>query len=206
MPLSCDDAYSPCPGGQEVADSDSAASKDSSLPYQVDRSYVRIRSMEQPRRSTFPGFPEHCRLSHLWKPGTVIIDWRPCECRPASAARGGHLEVICGTPGCPERWQRPLHEAPWDPGSPPARTLAGCPGGSEKVPSCWNHRSSPANGPLTAMFGGWRYGLHMPLDVKNKVRIESELGALGPLKEAYGCPIAKYVQVIFVQQVSQVRV
>jgi hypothetical protein len=44
------------------------------------------------------------------EPGTVIIDWRPCECRTASAARGGHLEVICGTPGCSERWQRPRHE------------------------------------------------------------------------------------------------
>jgi hypothetical protein len=28
----------------------------------------------------------------------------------AATARGGHLEVMCGTPGCSERWQRPLHE------------------------------------------------------------------------------------------------
>src|SRR6266536_128189 len=80
--------------------------------------------MEQPGRSTFPGFPEQCRLGHPWKPGTVVIDWRPCECRTASAARGGHLEVGCGTPGCSERWQRPRHEPPRDPGPPPARTLS----------------------------------------------------------------------------------
>jgi hypothetical protein len=66
--------------------------------------------MAQASHSTFPGFPEQCRLGHPWKPGTVVIDWRPCECRPASAARGGHLEVICGAPGCSERWQRPQHE------------------------------------------------------------------------------------------------
>jgi hypothetical protein len=58
----------------------------------------------------WPGFPEQCRLGHQWKPGTVLITWRPCECETAAAARGGHIEVTCNEPGCSERWQRPLHE------------------------------------------------------------------------------------------------
>ena len=47
--------------------------------------------MEQPRRLTFPGFPEHCRLGHLWKPDTVVIDWRPCDCRHPQEA----LDTAC---------------------------------------------------------------------------------------------------------------
>jgi hypothetical protein len=58
----------------------------------------------------WPGFPEECRLGHQWKPGTVLITWRPCECEPAATTRGGHVEVTCNEPGCSERWQRPLHE------------------------------------------------------------------------------------------------
>ncbi len=76
----------------------------------LSRSIICLNTTMEQRRPAFPGFPEQCRLGHPWKPGTVAIDWRPCECRTASAARGGHIEVRCGARGCAEVWQRPQHE------------------------------------------------------------------------------------------------
>jgi len=61
-------------------------------------------------RPAWPGFPDECRNHHPWEPGAVVIDWRPCDCPAAIAARGGHIEVTCGTPSCTEVWQRPRHE------------------------------------------------------------------------------------------------
>jgi hypothetical protein len=32
-----------------------------------------------------------------------------CDCASAKQARGGHVVVRCGTPGCMEKWLSPLH-------------------------------------------------------------------------------------------------
>jgi hypothetical protein len=40
----------------------------------------------------------------------VRISWQPCQCSAAKAARGGHIRVACGTPGCTEVWLKPVHE------------------------------------------------------------------------------------------------
>jgi hypothetical protein len=40
----------------------------------------------------------------------VTIDWEPCDCPPARKARGGHITVRCGQPGCEETWLSPLHK------------------------------------------------------------------------------------------------
>jgi hypothetical protein len=39
----------------------------------------------------------------------VTITWEPCDCAPARQARGGHLKVACGEPGCTELWWNPRH-------------------------------------------------------------------------------------------------
>jgi hypothetical protein len=56
-----------------------------------------------------PGFPVACRARHPWLPGTVAITWEPCDCPAARQARGGHLKVACGEPGCTEVWWSPRH-------------------------------------------------------------------------------------------------
>jgi hypothetical protein len=40
----------------------------------------------------------------------VNLSWEPCDCPAAKAARGGHIKVYCGTPGCQEIWWKPRHE------------------------------------------------------------------------------------------------
>jgi len=59
---------------------------------------------------SLPLIPEQCRSRHPWAPGLVTIDWEPCDCPPALKARGGHIVVRCGKPGCPETWLAPLHK------------------------------------------------------------------------------------------------
>jgi len=71
-----------------------------------DGSILCLNNVVEQRR--FPDWPAECRLGHPWRPGTVWIEWALCDCPPAAAARGGHLEVRCGHQGCQERWQRPL--------------------------------------------------------------------------------------------------
>jgi hypothetical protein len=66
-------------------------------------------SVEQDKQSDWLAFPLECRAHHPWRPGTVTISWEPCGCPPAQAARGGHLKVACGEPGCTEVWWRPRH-------------------------------------------------------------------------------------------------
>jgi hypothetical protein len=66
--------------------------------------------MEQRSRPQSPDFPEECRSHHPWRPGTVNLSWEPCDCPAAKAARGGHIKVYCGTPGCQEIWWKPRHE------------------------------------------------------------------------------------------------
>jgi hypothetical protein len=66
--------------------------------------------MVQERHSQWPGFPEECRSHHPWQPGTVRVTWEPCDCPAAGAARGGHIKVACGMPGCQEIWWKPRHE------------------------------------------------------------------------------------------------
>jgi ABC-type sugar transport system ATPase subunit len=58
-------------------------------------------------RLAWPGFPDECRNLPPRRPGTVVIEWRPCDCPAARAARGGTSNWLCGTPGCVEVWQRP---------------------------------------------------------------------------------------------------
>ena len=48
-------------------------------------------------------------MHHRWGPGLVTIDWEPCTCPLAQAARGGHITVRCLYPGCEEKWLAPLH-------------------------------------------------------------------------------------------------
>lgn len=52
-------------------------------------------------RPAWPGVPEECRSHHAWKPDTVVIDWRPCDCPAARAAHGGHIEVPAARPAAP---------------------------------------------------------------------------------------------------------
>jgi Domain of unknown function (DUF4145) len=55
-------------------------------------------------RSWWP-YPLACSRGHKWGPGTVIVGWSQCDCRPGRAA--GHVTVRCAEPGCRSTWYRP---------------------------------------------------------------------------------------------------
>jgi hypothetical protein len=65
--------------------------------------------VSQSKPAIWSVIPASCRLGHPWRPGAVSISWEACECAAAQNARGGHIEVACGAPGCSEVWLSPLH-------------------------------------------------------------------------------------------------
>ena len=55
-----------------------------------------------------------CANGHEWGPGLITVNWMPCECGPAAAARQhgpGHVVVYCeAVMGCRSAWYQPRHE------------------------------------------------------------------------------------------------
>jgi hypothetical protein len=60
-------------------------------------------------------YPQRCANGHEWGPGLITVSWMPCECGPATAARGngpGHVVVYCeAVKGCRSAWYQPRHES-----------------------------------------------------------------------------------------------
>ena len=86
--------------------------------------------MRQANHLPWPGFPDQCRSSHPWGPGTVSVSWQPCGCPAAKAARGGY--AVRGSPNCAEVWQRPMHQPVRLPGIPGHHQ----PGNGRRLPAC----------------------------------------------------------------------
>jgi hypothetical protein len=85
----------------------------------LDGSYACSNRRMGMRRPVWWNYPEQCQYGHEWGPGLITVNWSPCTCAPAVAARGqvpgaGHLVVGCDTPGCRSRWYEPRHEPEGD--------------------------------------------------------------------------------------------
>src|ERR1700730_18514109 len=63
-----------------------ASRADGALALMWELIHAQVRQSRWP----WPELPVQCRMGHVWKPGTVTIDWRPCECETAATARRPH--------------------------------------------------------------------------------------------------------------------